>query len=365
MQTALYDQFAALKARMGEYCGVETALSFLDPRAEFAALVRGCGVYDLSWRGMFRIGGKDRGRWLNGMVSNNIRELPEGHGNYNFALTPQGHIQGDLYIYNLGDHFLASTEQSQIEPLLKLFGRYIIMDQVELADASRELTAIGVQGPRARHVLGKAGLSGSLPAASELKHLTTFGGLRVLATRATDERFQSYKIWVKPDEAATVWKEVLAAGAVPAGADALEMFRVASGVPRYGVDMHERDLPQETGQTQALNFAKGCYIGQEIVERIRSRGGVHRCFRGFLVKGPAPGPGTKLQDAGKDVGELTSVASVPLLDAGDDASQVLALGYVRREASGPGTKLNAGEAQATVAMVPFVRIFSSELSDAK
>ena len=358
MRTALYDQFAALNARLGEYCGVETALAFSEARVEFSALVRGCGAYDLGWRGKIRISGKDRVRWLNGMVSNNIRELPEGRGNYNFVLSPQARIQGDLYIYNLGDHFLASTERSQVEPLLKLLGRYIIMDQVDLADASGEFTAIGVQGPRARGVLAKAGLSGPLPGALEVKRLTTFGGLQVLATRVGDEPLAAYRLWMKPAEADVVWKEIVSAGAVPTGAEALEMFRVAAGVPRYGVDIRERDLPQETGQTQALNFAKGCYIGQEIVERIRSRGAVHRCLRLFVISGVAPQPGAKLADSGKEVGELTSVQAVPLASAGENASQVLGLGYVRREASGPGTKLTTGDAQATVAMAPFGRIFS-------
>lgn len=364
MRTALYDQFAALNARLGEYCGVETALAFSDARAEFSALLRGCGVYDLGWRGKFRISGKDRVRWLNGMVSNNIRELPEGRGNYNFVLSPQARIQGDLYIYNLGDHFLASTARSQLEPLLKLLGRYIIMDQVELQDAGDEFAAVGVQGPRARGVLGKAGLDGPLPAAMELKSLG-MRDLEVMVTRMADERFQNYELWMKPAEAARVWKAMLGAGAIPTGADALEMFRVAAGIPRYGVDIRERDLPQETGQTQALNFAKGCYVGQEIVERIRSRGAVHRCLRLFVISGPAPRPGAKLQESGKEVGELTSVRAVPLPLAGENATQVLGLGYVRREASGPGTKLTADEAQATVAMAPFGRIFPSELNDGK
>ncbi len=127
------------------------------------------------------------------------------------------------------------------------------------------------------------------------------------------------------------------------------------GVPRFGIDLRERDLPQETGQQHALNFAKGCYIGQEIVERIRSRGNVHRMFTGFEVRGnPAvepPAPGTKVRVNDKDVGEITSAARIPF----PDGERTLALGYVRREAAPPGATVQIGEQSATVQTLPFNR----------
>jgi folate-binding protein YgfZ len=212
-------------------------------------------------------------------------------------------------------------------------------------------------------VLAKAGLAGPLPDATELKSLRV-ADTDLLATRMAGEHFESYELWMKPAEAAGVWTTLVGGGAVPVGMEALEMFRIAAGIPRYGVDIRERDLPQETGQWQALNFAKGCYIGQEIVERIRSRGAVHRTFTGFTTAGPELQPGDKLQSAGKEVGEITSVRAVPLLNAAGE-SQTLALGYVRREASPPGTVLNAGETQATVSGLPFAQIFNSELTHGK
>ena len=96
------------------------------------------------------------------------------------------------------------------------------------------------------------------------------------------------------------------------GTAALELLRIAAGIPRYGVDIRERDLPQETEQDRALNFSKGCYVGQEIVERIRSRGQVRRKFTGFEIDGPLPAAGSKIQVDGKDVGEITSAASLPV-----------------------------------------------------
>jgi folate-binding protein YgfZ len=354
--TALRDKLAGMGARLGEYCGAETALSFGDSRAELAAMVRGCGVYDLGWRAYIRIGGRDRVRWLNGMVSNNIRELPERHGNYNFLLNAQGRIQGDLYVYNRGDYFIAATEGAQLENLLKLLRKYIIMDQVEITDLGPELTAVGVQGPGAREVLSRAGVAGSLPEPMELTE-TDWRGQKLSITRMANERFETYEVWLPPTAAPALWDSVVSSGATPVGMEALEMFRVATGIPRFGLDLRERDLPQETAQMQALNFSKGCYIGQEIVERIRSRGNVHRTLAGFVIEGSRPEPGSKIRVDGKDVGEITSVLELPALDSPPRRGMTLALGYVRRENAQPGSEVQIAEANAKVSALPFADVF--------
>jgi folate-binding protein YgfZ len=127
-------------------------------------------------------------------------------------------------------------------------------------------------------------------------------------------------------------------GATPVSSEALEALRILEGTPRYGIDIRNNetahDLPQETGQTRALHFSKGCYLGQEIVERIRSRGNVHRTFSGFSLTGALPEPGAVLTAEGKPVGELTSVAAIPLPESSTQPAHIvqLALGYVRREA---------------------------------
>ena len=142
--------------RMGEYRGATTAAAFSDPHTELAALRAGCGVYDLGFRAKIALGGKDRVRWLNGMVSNNIRDLAAGHGVYAFILNPQGHILGDLNAYNRGESLLVDTDRSQAEKILAIFRKYIIMDKVEVSDLSEQLTALGVSGPKARDVLMRA-----------------------------------------------------------------------------------------------------------------------------------------------------------------------------------------------------------------
>ena len=361
--TPLAEKLARKGVSLGDYCGATTALSFGDSPQEFRSLVRGCGIYDLGWRAHFRIAGKDRVRWLNGMVSNNIRELPPGRGNYSFVLTAQGHIQGDLCVYNLGEYFIASTDRSQLEKLLVLLDRYIIMDQVELTNMGEELTAIAVQGPHAPGVLAALGVD-TLPQPMEIRPVPCAGVTadRLLLTRMSDGRYQGYELWASPAEASLLWDK-LCASATPVGMQAVEMFRVAAGIPRYGQDIRERDLPQETAQTQALSSTKGCYVGQEIVERIRSRGSVHRTFTGFTLQGPPPAIGSKIIANGKEAGEITSALSVPSVDAGEQPDSVLALGYIRREFAQPGTLVEAAGSRAIVTQVPFSEILFRELNN--
>jgi len=157
-----------------------------------------------------------------------------------------------------------------------------------------------------------------------------------------------FELWIAPSAAAATWQALLAAGAEPAGVEALELDRIARGEPRYGQDIRERELPQETGQQRALHFQKGCYIGQEIVERIRSRGAVHRQFSGFIFGDFLPAPGAKIEAAGKEVGEITSAAALPSNNGG----RRIGLGYIRQEGA-HGAPLTIAGAPARLATLPF------------
>ena len=327
---------------------------FGDARAEFRALLSGCGVYDLTGRSKVKLTRSDRTRWLNGMVSNNIRDLAPGHGVYAFLLNAQGHIQADLYAFNFGEHLLVDLERSQRDKVLQIFDHYIIADDVELADISNTLTALGLTGPNSRQILESAGILAAHASAPELAYLQfanlTWRAQPVTLLRSGEEAKESWQVWTAPEHVAELWKALVESGAQPTGATALRLFRISRGIPQLGEDIRERDLPQETAQMRALSFTKGCYLGQEIVERIRSRGAVHRQFTAFLVEGPLPAPGTKIQasfqDNEKEVGEITSSADLPL-PAGDRA---VALGYLRHEAV--GKTLRSGEATLRPAKVP-------------
>jgi len=235
---------------------------------------------------------------------------------------------------------------------LQLFDHYIISDDVEISDISDKLTALGLSGPQTQLVLRTAGIHAPELGSLEFcvpKCDCACDCLQCIVVRGDDPAGTSYQIWLAPDKLKSTWDALVAAGATAVGARALELRRISFGIPQFGVDIRERDLPQETGQTRALNFTKGCYLGQEIVERVRSRGAVHRQFTAFAVEGTLPEPGAKIVASEKDekeVGEITSSATLPL-PGGD---RPVALGYLRREAA--GKVLRAGTAKLKAASLP-------------
>ncbi|MCU1298681.1 MAG: glycine cleavage protein aminomethyl transferase [Acidobacteriaceae bacterium] len=323
-----------------------------DVAAEFQTLLTTCGVYDLNSRAKIALTGRDRVRWLNGMITNNVRDLFVNRGVYGFVLNPQGRILGDLYALNRGDSLMVDTDQSQLQTVLALFDRYIIMDDVEVASLADKLSAIGIAGPTSREVLKSAAID--VPGL-EFLQLTdaSWNDIILTVVRKDNPALEAYELWLAPENVPSLQDALIRAGATPVGAAALDLLRIAAGIPRYGQDIRERDLPQETEQKRALHFTKGCYVGQEIVERIRSRGNVHRKFTGFEVEGLLPAPGTKIEANGKQVGEVTSSAVLPVASG----ERSVALGYIRREVEKPGDELHANGAKLRVANLPFANIF--------
>lgn len=317
-----------------------------EARQEFGNLISGCGIY-LTEEAHIALTGADRVRWLNGMITNNVRDLLPGHGIYAFVLNPQGHILADLYAFHQGEELVVATAQQQLDTVLQLFKRYIIMDRVEVENWSDKYTVIGVVGGKAQEILARISWNKALEAL-EFGHLWWNGG-EVTVVRGDNLSVPSYQLWVPRELADKMWRGLEEAGGQAIHPDTLEALRVACGIPKFGQDIRNRDLPQETGQQRALNFTKGCYIGQEIVERIRSRGAVHRTFIGFEVEGGRPSAGTKIQSEGKDVGEITSSASIPTA-AGE---RIIAAGYLRKEFMDPGKELTAGTSRIKVRTFPF------------
>jgi folate-binding protein YgfZ len=351
--TALQAQGDGLGATaVAEYRGATTAARFSHPDTEFAKLRKDCGVYDLGYRARISLTGADRVRWLNGMVTNNIRDLAVGQGVYAFLLNPQGRILGDLHAYNRDNSIVVDTDRSQVEKILATFDHYIIMDDVEVKNLSDSITALGIRGPKSREVLAAAGIA--IPEAKpleifEVKCTCDCDCIQCTAVRGEDAEYETYELWLAPDDVRKTWDALVAHGATPVGFEALEIHRIASGIPLYGVDIRERDLPQETEQARALNFNKGCYVGQEIVERIRSRGAVHRKFSGFIFDGTqAIAAGTKVVAGEKEVGEVTSVATLRF----PHAEKTVALGYVRREVGSSGREVLIGGVNATIVPLP-------------
>ena len=303
---------------------------------QLAALLHGSGVAALDQIGWLRVTGSDRVRWLNGMVTNSVQDLPPGKGAYNFFLNAQGRIQGDAYIFASPEALLIETTRQQIATLIPYLDHYIIMDDVELTDVSDTRHGLALIGSQAPAMLAKLGIATEQLA--ELESTTVpWNSTTVTIIRAFSPLAPRFELWVDASADAEALLDALKnSGAVPTDAASLEALRIIEGTPLYGTDIRDRDLPQETNQARALHFSKGCYLGQEIVERIRSRGNVHRSFIAFRLEGTPPAPGTALEAAGKTAGELTSIVS--LIDQNQPVT--LALGYARREALERNEPLN-------------------------
>ena len=319
-------------------------------KSELHALASECGVYKLD-RVLVSLAGRDRVRWLNGMVSNNVRDLAPGNGVYAFVLNAQGQIQGDLYAFNRGESLAIELESMQAPTLLPLLRRYIIMDKVEVEELGDKLTVFGIAGPKSSEVVTGLGLTA--PDISLAHSEQVWNGTGVTVVRGDNPSIPNLEFWVPKERTQELWQSLKQNGAHEVHDEALEMFRVLCGIPKIGVDISNRTLPQETGQDRALNFTKGCYIGQEIVERIRTRGAVHRALIGFEVLGLELSPGTAIQVEGKEVGQITSVTRVP----SGVGERVVALGSLRKEYA--KRELQAGSAKIRAVPLPFSELLQA------
>jgi folate-binding protein YgfZ len=319
------------------------------PATQLAALLQGAGLSHLNM-GWIRVTGEDRVRWLNGMVTNSIQDLPPGQGNYNFLLSVQGRIQGDATIFASETDLRMETASTQVAGLITLLDRFIIMDDVELADISSERSGLQLAGPKAAALLQQIGL-----VTDDLDTLATraasWNNAELTVIHAYGPLTPRYELWADQTTITKLASALETAGAIFYEDQSFEWLRILEGTPLVGTDIRDRELPQETGQTRALHFAKGCYLGQEIVERIRSRGNVHRTFSGFRLEGDLPPAGAPLEAEGKQIGELTSVAAIPLPDHTHPIH--LGLGYIRREALDRGLPINYSGGVAQPVLLPF------------
>jgi folate-binding protein YgfZ len=332
-------------SKLIEFSGALTAEKFAPLEQEMHSLLHVCGVFDLGWRARISVRGEDRLRWLSGMVTNAVQQLGDGEGNYSFFLNAQGRILGDAFVYRDQDQILLDTTIDQVDPLMAHLDHFIIMDDVTLEDGRGQSSVLGVGGPGAAQVLTKIGLTPPLEkAAGRISfHHAPYQGNDLDIVVHPGVLAPQFEIFCPADQIGNLWQQLLEAGAKPCGVRAVEGLRVMEGLPRYGVDITDRDLPQETGQKRALNFTKGCYIGQEIVERIRSRGAVRREMRQFFLEGDAPSPPSDLLAAGEEVGRITSAVSLTT----STGPLHYGLGIVRSDALNQAGSLTYNGGQAT------------------
>jgi folate-binding protein YgfZ len=323
------------------YKGTLTPEELDAPAAETVALTSTAALHDLGWLSRVEVRGDERFRWLSGMVTNMVNDLAPNAGAWNLVLNAQGRIQGDLTVWREGDNLELEIAACQRERLLAHLDHFIIMDDVELAPIE-DITPLGLTGPKAGAVLERLGL----PTLAEPMTQTRveWNGLNLRLVRNYGVLAEHYELWAPVAGLGRLWDFLRTAGASPAGAASLNALRVAEGVPLYGIDMMERDLPQETSQMHALHFNKGCYLGQEIVERIHSRGTVHRHLRQLELSGPLPPSGTELtMEGGAAAGHITSAAEL--------AGRIFALGMIRGEAEIRPQPLNYAAAASGTAQL--------------
>jgi folate-binding protein YgfZ len=285
----------------------------------YEALRHGAAWMDVSARGRIIVRGRDRARLLHNITSNEVKKMTPGMSSYSFLLSPQGRIQADLNLLCLADHFLIDTEPGLREKVLQHIKRYIIADQVELEDITEASAALAVEGMGAAEIAQPGGAGVTIAPFS----LTGQPGFRIYCEAAR-----------KPE----IIAQLESAGAKPAEEEDARVVRIENGKPRYGEDIRETSLIQETQQLHGVSFVKGCYIGQEIVERVRAQGHVNKKLVRVELEAAEPvAPGTKLTASGAEAGEVTSSIYSPA------AGKVIALAIVRTHFAEPGTALDSAK----------------------
>ena len=269
------------------------------------ALRHGAALLDLSGRGRIRVTGDDRARLLHAMTTNHIDQLKPGEGLYAFFLDAQGHILADVYALRTEDHFLLDTEASTRKTVFEHLDKYIIADDVTLEDETEQTFCIGLEGPEAHEVAALAGF----PAPNHRFSHTREGEFMVASISETGA--PAVRFYGRIGQRDELLRKLEGAGALLASDEDCETARIMNFKPKHGVDFGTASLPQETQQTHALHFQKGCYLGQEIVERIRSRGHVNKVLMGFSgTADHAPKKGEIVAAGGKEAGEVTSAVFV-------------------------------------------------------
>ena len=347
----LADYHRSQGATLGEYHGALVPSHFTEAVAEHKAVREASGLFDFSFRGKFAMKGRDHAKFLHRMVSNDIKRLRPGQGTYATLLTPQGHIRADMRLYCAEDRFFADTDADLRDKALEGLKRYVIADQVEFEPL--DVYALAFQGPRARPLLEKT-LHITLPAMQEYDHFATnYAGFPAQVVCASSTGEEGYEVWTGAKGLPAIWGAACGQaptyGMLPCGTRALETLRIEAGIPRYGQELGEDTIPNEAGLWNALSFSKGCYVGQEIVERARSRGHVNWVLMGLVLESETPpAAGEKLAREGREIGEVTSACVSPTL------GKAIALAYLRREVAEPGTELEfSSGAAAQVVSLPF------------
>jgi len=360
IETPLRAREASLGAEFATWFGCTMPDRFAPLETEYRFARETAALVDKNYRAFIYAFGPDRLRYLNAVLTNDIRETATGRGVPSLLLNPQGHIIAELEVYAIGDRHLIVSYQMIRERLIEALDKYIIMDDVTLEDATPSLAVLGVEGPRSPEILrAVAGIE--FESLAELGHVEA--NVAAASSGAEPDAIPvrvirrspgvpGFECLVAREHIEALWDALLAAvrahAGGPIGYATLSTLRLEAGIPWFGYDFDETVIPHEAGlENSHINYSKGCYTGQEIVERVRSRGHVNRVRAGVEFDGSvAPARGTKFSSAGKEVGQVTRAAFSPA------AGHAIAMAYLRREQSAPGTVLEYPGGTARVITLP-------------
>ena len=342
--------------------GVAVVANYGDSQAEYGFIRRSAAICDLSCRTRICVTGNDRTRFLHGQVTNEISRLKQGQGCYAAITNAKGKMVADANIYMLADELLLDLEPGAASTVLPRLEKYIIADDVQLVDVSAQYGMFAILGPNVDEVLAEFGIGLDCPP-QELHYASTSDrpGGDIYCVRHSRGAASGMDLFVPAPELERTFSTLVALsrarGGGAAGWEPIEIVRIEAGIPRFRQDMDESNLAPETGiEPRAISYSKGCYIGQEVIARIRTYGQVAKSLRGLkLERGSAglPAPGDKLFLADKEVGYITSAVHSPLLGC------PIALGYVRREHNKSGVEVEArgasGVFTAKLVDLPFVQ----------
>lgn len=302
-------------------------------RLQYEAAREQVALFDLSHRTKIELTGADRVAFLHNLCTNEVKALEPGGGCEAFLTSVQAKIVGHVFIFAGAQSLVVDTVPDQAEALIAHLDRYLIREDVTLSDRTGDWGELLLCGPRAAGLLEKLGAT--VPGEALAHAKSTVEGKKCFVRRHDLAGDPSYAIVAAREDAESVRNALVRGGAVPAGMRTFETLRIEAGMPLYGIDVTDANLPQEVGRdAQAISFTKGCYIGQETVARIDSYGHVNRKLVGLKIAGEGvPEPGSKLHGNEKKVGQITSAVFSPKLEA------VIALGCVSRGSEGAGTGL--------------------------
>jgi len=355
-QTPLAELHRAAGAELALYFGVALPAQFGDPLAEHRLAREHAALVDTNFRAVFSLTGPDRVRYLNAVLTSNVRDLSPGQGAIGLLLNAQGHILAELQTFALEERLLILGHAFLREQTAATLDKFIIMDDAALADETAESGTLAIEGPAAPEIVREltgvelASLADHGHASATIKAVA--GAIPCRVVRHSLFGFPGAEFLVRREALAHLWNVLSAAvrahGGGPIGYHALNALRLEAGVPWFGADFDEHQIPHEAALEQThISYTKGCYTGQEIVERVRSRGHVNRRRAAFLFsEGEPPAPGTILTASGAEAGHVTSAAYSPL------AGRPIGMGYLRREHSQPGNRLQCGSAEAEVIELP-------------